>query len=554
MRALVAGWFSFEEMGATAGDLLARDVVCGWLDEAGCHTTWRSRRPSPAAWTGARRPARIPPRGLRLRPVRERVAAHRLPAPLRGLPAGRPRPVDAPAARRVESVRPPARARQLPSAHGRTSPSSRQAPARARRRRGPRPPPGRSTAGGAPTSEADGAGRTALLAVDRAGRRSPIDTRLDVNATGLRTAAQVESLDRPHGRRRDDAAARLVLALKNGVPAVAVDPIAGARRSAGRPRRSAGRTPSRSTPRLRRPFGRRSRRACAPRRRSTHPRWRRAAGRPSRPSARRSSPSWPGPTGRDDGADRRRRLHGALPARAGCSRWALQLVVGPQPARARRLGGREERLGALVLRPGPRRDGRRLRYGAAVVERPPRRVRARERAGATLTRAAATTGVRRPACGTPWPRPTFIDAGNARAVAGEAGTRPRTSPSTGSPAGRRSRDERAADEALDPAYDAYFTVGQNVGTPAEHRPERRARVAARPQPGRDGRVRRRAARRRARLHDGHELARARDRRVGRTVLRPEGRRVRALRRPARPLGRARSSSRSAARRCRASAS
>jgi Polysaccharide pyruvyl transferase len=35
MRALVAGWFSFEQMGASAGDLLARDVVCSWLDSAG---------------------------------------------------------------------------------------------------------------------------------------------------------------------------------------------------------------------------------------------------------------------------------------------------------------------------------------------------------------------------------------------------------------------------------------------------------------------------------------------------------------------------------------
>lgn len=34
-RALVAGWFSFERMGASAGDLLARDVVCRWLTETG---------------------------------------------------------------------------------------------------------------------------------------------------------------------------------------------------------------------------------------------------------------------------------------------------------------------------------------------------------------------------------------------------------------------------------------------------------------------------------------------------------------------------------------
>jgi len=34
-RALVAGRFSFEPMGATAGDLMARDVACRWLGEAG---------------------------------------------------------------------------------------------------------------------------------------------------------------------------------------------------------------------------------------------------------------------------------------------------------------------------------------------------------------------------------------------------------------------------------------------------------------------------------------------------------------------------------------
>jgi len=34
VRALVAGWFSFERMGATAGDLYARDLARGWLDEA----------------------------------------------------------------------------------------------------------------------------------------------------------------------------------------------------------------------------------------------------------------------------------------------------------------------------------------------------------------------------------------------------------------------------------------------------------------------------------------------------------------------------------------
>ncbi|MGI9292888.1 MAG: polysaccharide pyruvyl transferase family protein, partial [Pseudomonadales bacterium] len=54
-----------------------------------------------------------------------------------------------------------------------------------------------------------------------------IDTRLDLNTTGLRTAAEVESLiakmdlvvtTRLHG---------LVLALKHGIPALAIDPVAG---------------------------------------------------------------------------------------------------------------------------------------------------------------------------------------------------------------------------------------------------------------------------------------------------------------------------------------
>lgn len=34
-RALVAGWFSFPNGGNTAGDLLSRDLVCGWLDRGG---------------------------------------------------------------------------------------------------------------------------------------------------------------------------------------------------------------------------------------------------------------------------------------------------------------------------------------------------------------------------------------------------------------------------------------------------------------------------------------------------------------------------------------
>lgn len=35
MRVLLAGWFSFEQMGASAGDLMARDLACQWLQEVG---------------------------------------------------------------------------------------------------------------------------------------------------------------------------------------------------------------------------------------------------------------------------------------------------------------------------------------------------------------------------------------------------------------------------------------------------------------------------------------------------------------------------------------
>ncbi|MDB5121551.1 MAG: hypothetical protein JWN56_2769 [Sphingobacteriales bacterium] len=34
MRVLISGWFSFKDMGTTAGDLIARDIVCDWLKEA----------------------------------------------------------------------------------------------------------------------------------------------------------------------------------------------------------------------------------------------------------------------------------------------------------------------------------------------------------------------------------------------------------------------------------------------------------------------------------------------------------------------------------------
>ncbi len=35
MNTLIAGWFSFSNGHATAGDLLSRDLACKWMQEAG---------------------------------------------------------------------------------------------------------------------------------------------------------------------------------------------------------------------------------------------------------------------------------------------------------------------------------------------------------------------------------------------------------------------------------------------------------------------------------------------------------------------------------------
>jgi hypothetical protein len=60
-KVLVAGWFSFEKGAATAGDLLARDVVCEWLESAGFAYDVALAALSAGEWTGAR-PIQTPTR------------------------------------------------------------------------------------------------------------------------------------------------------------------------------------------------------------------------------------------------------------------------------------------------------------------------------------------------------------------------------------------------------------------------------------------------------------------------------------------------------------
>ena len=44
MNVLVSGWFSFENMGTTAGDLIASDLVCNWLKKANINFDIASRQ------------------------------------------------------------------------------------------------------------------------------------------------------------------------------------------------------------------------------------------------------------------------------------------------------------------------------------------------------------------------------------------------------------------------------------------------------------------------------------------------------------------------------
>jgi hypothetical protein len=227
--ALAAGLFSFPTHGATAGDLIACDVVCRWLTEAGVKydvafappfsggCDWRSVDPrtySHVVWicgplgknTEAfsrlrRRFAQEPRRwiGINLSMI-EAVEAWN--------------PFDVLLERdssRVERADTSfgAEAVQLPVVGlVQVEPFAPLFPDRDR--------------------QEDARGAARRLAYERPAAVVEIDTRLDIeNASGLRTPAEIEVLiarmdvvvtTRLHG---------LALALKNGVPAVAVDPVAG---------------------------------------------------------------------------------------------------------------------------------------------------------------------------------------------------------------------------------------------------------------------------------------------------------------------------------------
>jgi Polysaccharide pyruvyl transferase len=222
-RALLVGWFSLAEMGATAGDLAACRTVSGWLDDAG----WTYDVALGSPFEG----------GVDWRTVRQSDYSHVVHV---CGPVGEQLAVTG-ILRRFPNARLIAVDVSVVGGDGADTPFDTLI---ARDGDGaPRP----DLAFAAPTREVplvgvirahpqleygDGHHEQVDAAIDALMQRSqaafvPIDTRLDVNSNGLRTPDEVSALiarmdavvtSRLHG---------LVLALRNGVPALAIDPIPG---------------------------------------------------------------------------------------------------------------------------------------------------------------------------------------------------------------------------------------------------------------------------------------------------------------------------------------
>jgi hypothetical protein len=220
---LVAGWFSFEQMGATAGDLIARDVACAWLDEAGRSydialappfaegVDWRAV--DPAAYSDVVFVCGPFGNGWPLTDFLARFRSSRLV----GLNLSLLEPLEAWNPFDFLLERDSSRTSR-PDLTFAAPPTSVPVvgvvlvhPQREYKR--------------GLHQEANAAIERLLSSRELA--RVSIDTRVDENSGGLRTTAEVESLvarmdavvtTRLHG---------LVLALKNGVPALAIDPVAG---------------------------------------------------------------------------------------------------------------------------------------------------------------------------------------------------------------------------------------------------------------------------------------------------------------------------------------
>lgn len=224
MKALIAGWFSFEQMGATAGDLIARDIACDWLARGG----WSYDVAHAAPFEGGVNWRLVDPRDYAIIlfvcgpcgngwPFTE-FLAHFKGCRLVGLNLSMIEPTDVwnPFAALFERDS-PATARPDLTLLG----SAKKVPVAALVLRDA------GSEYGAMNKHEMAHDFLRRLAASREMSIVTIDTRLDRNSTGLRTSAEVESLiarmdvvltTRLHG---------LVLAIKNGVPALVVDSITG---------------------------------------------------------------------------------------------------------------------------------------------------------------------------------------------------------------------------------------------------------------------------------------------------------------------------------------
>jgi hypothetical protein len=223
---LVAGWFSWPAAAATAGDLMARDVACHWLERAGREYDVANASPfGPGLDWRVADPAAYSDLVFVCGPVGPAYSA--LLQLLERFPGSRRVGLDLTMIAPLSEWNPFDVLFERDSSRG-ANPDLALAAAEPRlpvigvvlvEPYAPEfPDRDRQTA-------ARGAVESLLASVPAA--RVPIDTRLDVNETGLRTPGEVESLiarmdaivtTRLHG---------LVLAIKNGVPALAVDPVSG---------------------------------------------------------------------------------------------------------------------------------------------------------------------------------------------------------------------------------------------------------------------------------------------------------------------------------------
>src|SRR3954468_1673038 len=222
-RVLVAGWFSFEEMGATSGDLVARDLVRDWLETAGIEVDVANARPftggvdwqqaDPACYSHVVFVCGPAGNGWPLTELLERFRSCRLVglhlSMLEALEAWNPfaELIERDSSRGANpditfaSISPPVPVVGVVLVHAQTEYAD------------PR------------HAQAEAAVERLLAGRDVASVR--IDTRLDAPGNPLRSPAAVESVI---GRTDAVVTTRLhglVTALKLGIPAVAIDPIAG---------------------------------------------------------------------------------------------------------------------------------------------------------------------------------------------------------------------------------------------------------------------------------------------------------------------------------------